>query len=449
MAPIPHEDPRQTNQVASLNYSNDDFFGSKLDLQFFYQRTDYESVLSDIRDQLTAAIGGIPPGVPTIRQTSLDEQKWGVRLQAQTPFSETASLLSGVDYTNQTNETNSLFIDPEDLDERGEANVVEEADISPFVRFQNLGVFGQFQWDVSEQFLLGAGVRYETINFKANDWNIDAFNPGNSLNPEFEGRIPSIDGGSQNVDDVVFNFGVVYKPISEVSLFANFAQGFAIPSLRSLRQVQPGFDIEDNDLLEPEKVNNYELGIRGNWRNVQFTLAGFYNHSDKGQVITIDELGLGILTRAPQRNYGVEATIDWQPSDSWGLGTQISWSEGDSDFQGDERGWLPISTTDVQPLKVTVYVQNETLPGWRNRLQLLVVGDRERAFDEDVDPFKVNSYATLDFLSVVRLGKGKLELGVENLLDTEYEVIVAQRGGTALRLFAPGRALSLRYAITF
>ena len=443
------EEPRHTNQVASLNYSNEDFFGSQLDLQFFYQRTDYDSRLVDGREQLRAILGVIPPGIPTIRQTRLDEQKWGFRLQARTPFSETASLLSGVDYTNQTNETNSLIIDPEALDERNEANVLEEADISPFVRFQNIGVFSQFQWDVSEQFLLNAGVRYENINFNADDWTIDAINPRNSLNPEFAGMLPTIDGGSQNVDDVVFNFGIVYKPVPEISLFANFAQGFSIPSLRSLRQVQPGFDIEDNDLLEPEKVNNYELGVRGNWQNVQFTLAGFYNHSDQGQVLTIDELGLGFLNRAPQRNYGVEATLDWQPSDSWGLGAVVSWTEGDSDLQEDGRGWLPLSTSEVQPVKATVYVQNQTLPSWQNRLQLLVVGSRDRAFDEEVDAFKVNSYATLDFLSVFQLGRGRLQLGIENLLDTEYETIVSQRGGTALRLFAPGRTVSFRYAITF
>ena len=45
--------------------------------------------------------------------------------------------------------------------------------------------------------------------------------------------------------------------------------------------------------------------------------------------------------------------------------------------------------------------------------------------------------------------QGKLELGIENLLDTEYEIIVAQRGGTALRLSASGRTITFRYAITF
>jgi hypothetical protein len=30
-------------------------------------------------------------------------------------------------------------------------------------------------------------------------------------------------------------------------------------------------------------------------------------------------------------------------------------------------------------------LENQTTPGWRNRLQLLVVGGRDRAFKEDVD----------------------------------------------------------------
>src|SRR3546814_7605861 len=57
-------------------------------------------------------------------------------------------------------------------------------------------------------------------------------------------------------------------PISEaIDLYANFSQGFSLPDLGlGLRGAPTGFSIADS-LLEPVKVDEYELGVRGTWRS--------------------------------------------------------------------------------------------------------------------------------------------------------------------------------------
>ncbi|MEM9809013.1 MAG: TonB-dependent siderophore receptor, partial [Cyanobacteria bacterium P01_D01_bin.56] len=77
---------------------------------------------------------------------------------------------------------------------------------------------------------------------------------------------------------------------------------------------------------------------------------------------------------------------------------------------------------------------------------------RDRAFDDGVDPFEVDGYVTLDLLSSLQVGKGRLTLGVENLLNNDYLPLTSQErvGGFEERRFAaPGTTLSLRYSVNF
>ena len=267
-----------------------------------------------------------------------------------------------------------------------------------------------------------------------------------------------IEGGSVNADDFAFNIGAVYQITEELGLFANFAQGFGVPDLgRIFRNPPDGFTDVDEDLgfTEPQKVDNYELGIRGNWRDVQFSLAGFYNYSDSGVSFNVVEVGDGFteirVARAPRRIYGVEATVDWQPSPTWQLGGLISWNEGEDD-QGDDGDFVALGTRDIQPIKISAYVENETLPGWRNRLQALLVGDRDRGFDADRDPQPIEGYFVVDYISSIQLGTGEIQIGIQNLFDNQYFPLRSQIPGGFTNVenrAALGRSFSLGYRVTW
>ena len=155
--------------------------------------------------------------------------------------------------------------------------------------------------------------------------------------------------------------------------------------------------------------------------------------------------------RAPQRNYGIEFTADWQPSDTWKLGAVFTWNEGDSD-PDDDGVFTALSSLDVQPIHATVYVENETLPGWRNRIQALFVGGRDRAFNDAIDQFRVEGYTVFDVFSTVNLGPGKLQLAIQNVFDTQYVPVSSQErlGIQELRrLPGQGRTYSIRYSFEF
>ena len=260
-------------------------------------------------------------------------------------------------------------------------------------------------------------------------------------------------GGDISADDVSFNAGLIYKPVPEIGLFASFSQGFSIPDigLSAGTRLPTDVDISTDVELSPQQVDNFEIGVRAEFEQVQASLSGFYNESSLGTNLQVGPDGFTDVVRAPPRNYGVEATLDWQPSDVWRLGGYFSWNEGESD-NNDAGDFLALSGLQVQPYKVGLYLENDTAPGWTNRLQLLGVGGRDRAFDDGVDAFDIDGYVTLDLLSSIQLGDGQLTVGVQNLLNNQYLPLSSQervRGTEDRRFAAPGINLNIGYSIEF
>ncbi|MBE9079852.1 TonB-dependent receptor [Romeria aff. gracilis LEGE 07310] len=420
----------------SLNYSHENILGSRLDAQGFY-RNNFGRFAEPFEDTVTGFF-------VTADQES---ERWGGRVEVETPFSEAFNLLWGADYSQENLSQPYQRIDADEFIESDfmVARFVEDIFLTPPYEVENLGLFAQAQWDISPNWLLSGGARYENIGVSVDDYTAVLFQ---------ETPI-DVEGGSISADDVVFNIGTVYDLTDEVSVFASFAQGFGVPDFgRLFRSPPEGFtSVEDDlDFTAPQKVDNYELGFRGQWDNVQFSLAGFYNYSDLGVTLVqlTDPLRVEVA-RAPERVYGVEATVDWQPSETWLLGSTVSWNEGENDL--DEDGdFEALDTSRIQPIKLTAYVENETLPGWRNRLQALFVGGRDRGFEAGADFVEIESYFVLNYISSIQAGPGTIQIGIQNLLDEEYFTVGNQQFAPFSlmeKVAAPGRTISIGYQVDF
>ena len=430
------EPPETINHNLNLTYRHADIFGSQLDAQFYLKDIEQAVRFNDLRSNNRR-----PDFFPDIFQNLTDISEIGARVQVDTPLGDSASLLWGVDYSEEENEVTAAFLDPVAFDANQELNVIDQFSVFPPYEIDKLGLFAQARWDISDQFQISGGLRYSDISFSVDDYQLAFREPRERQ------------GGSGSEDDVSFNVGLLYRPIPDIGVFANFSQGFSIPNLgTAFSQAQPGFDIDNNLLFQPQSVDNFELGVRANFSTIQASLAGFYTESNLGASLRFDaETGFTEIVRAPQRNYGVEATLDWQPSDTWQLGGNFTWAEGENDAD-DDGDFDALSALNVPPYKLGLYVENQTTPHWSNRLQLLLVGDRDRAFDADVDPFDIDSYVTLDLVSSLQLGPGRLILGIENLLNDDYISAAAQErvGRRDDRRFAsPGTTMSIRYDLEF
>jgi len=420
------------NTFLNLNYANENVFGSQLGLQAYYRDN---TVRSDARDRRSRDQG--------INQSVVEAENWGARLQIETPFNQekTVSLLWGADYANEENFFFRNFFDPEEFDASGRRvfRQFEQVTVVPPYDLESLGLFAQLQWDVSDRLGLSGGARYERFDISVPSYT--------SLFGD------EVEGGERNFDDVVFNIGATYQVTEQVGLYANFAQGFSVPNLVDVLFAPPaGFNFESGVRdLQPQQVNSYEIGVRGNWSDVQVSLAGFYNQSDLGAAI-IPSGDFFELVRAPERIYGIEATLDWQPGGAFSLGGTLGWAEGEVDLPDDGEDYLALGTDRIQPLKLTAYVEHQTTPGWRNRLQALLVGTRDRAFEDGLDLSPVESYVVLDYIGNIQLGPGTLQIGIRNLLNNQYFQAYDQslRSGFESEVSpASGRTISVGYRVSW
>ncbi|MEM9267140.1 MAG: TonB-dependent receptor [Cyanobacteria bacterium P01_F01_bin.13] len=431
------EEPELATHVFNLTYTHDDLLSSQFDAQLYFRDTELVQRFGDIRGSSRPAFN------PRLFQTALDSLEWGGRTQFDTEFSNRFSLLWGADYGQEENERLVLISDVPAFEATNQLNIIEVGNQTPSYDLETLGLFAQATWDISDQWQLSGGLRYDEFDVSV-DETVLAFR----RNDDDIRR-----AGDVSADDVSFNAGLIYKPVPEIGLFASFSQGFSIPDigLAAGTRLPTDVDISTDVQLSPQQVDNFEVGVRAEFDQVQASLSGFYNESDLGLNLQVGPDGFTDVVRAPQRNYGVEATLDWQPSSAWRLGGYVSWNEGESDTD-DDGDFLALSGLQVQPYKLGMYVENDTAPGWTNRLQLLGVGSRDRAFDDGVDAFDIDGYVTLDLLSSIQLGDGMLTIGLQNLLNNQYLPLSSQErvGGTEDRRFAaPGLTLNLGYSVEF
>ena len=430
--------PGNKSTQVNLSYTNQNLFGSSLQSQIYYRTNSNVSVPSNFR---TSDFFGPFIGVAGSRAKN---EQIGGRLAIATPLSraENLRLTWGSDYVTEDSSQRFDLYDPEIFDTSG-GRVYRKISERPFVppyTYNSLGLFGQLEWNIDDIVILSGGIRHERIGLEVNDYTT------------FNER--QIQGGNRNFNATLFNTGAVYKITDQFNVFGNFSQGFSVPDFgRILRQPPDNFvGIESSlEVTQPQKVNNYEIGIRGGWESVQTSLAAFYNTSDLGiSFQPIGNTGRLQLIRAPERIYGLEGTVDWQPGRTWSLGGTATYIQGEYE---DENSYIALDSSRIPPIKLTAYVQNETLPGWNNRLQFLYSGNRDRAFKDGSDGGPISSYLTVDYISAVKIGSGLLQVKVENLLNNQYFPVISQYlagfGSDSANYAGRGLTLSINYRLNW
>jgi len=441
--------PGVSNTVINLSYNHKDLLGSEINTQLFYR---------NFKERGGTGSLSLPDqeiGFPVPFQGTIDFERWGARLGIETPLAQEdkLNLFWGVDYDEQG-------------DRNQDFNLLEDTNPGPGVNFKQVstptsgqtpvdkvasfGAFAQLDWEVTEDWNLRGGLRFENVTVANNDFRPLKIGPifeGSRDPDEFLGEL--VPASERSFNDTVFNIGTTVDVTDNLNAFASFAQGFKVPDFR--RALRGGLSVsEDIDRVEPQVIDQYEVGLRGNWDRVQASIAGFYTTSDLGIGLERDpETGFLRQFRGPKRTWGLEAQVDWQPSDNWQLGSIVSWNEGEID-RNDDGNFLRLGLTDIQPMKVTAYVQNQTTPGWRNRLQVLWVGGRE--VDNELASFDTDSYIVFDLISDIDVGPGQLQLAVENIFNNQFIVFdrqIENNDASGARAAAPGTRLIINYSFNW
>jgi len=106
----------------------------------------------------------------------------------------------------------------------------------------NFGVYIQDQFFITPDLSVTAGIRYSDYTFELED----LFGP---------------DSGSRSFDRFTPRVGLNWSPVKDISLFANYSTAFQTPTVSELTSGAGTGFIN----LSPEKIDNYEVGSRGNF----------------------------------------------------------------------------------------------------------------------------------------------------------------------------------------
>lgn len=424
------------NTVINLDYRHQRLLSSSLHAQVYYR--DYTSTFFPRDFRAVAARGNL------IYQSFIESAKTGGRLEMATSFEgpRKPTFLWGLDATSEDTVQPVHVMDPAAFDaSRGLVyRIVGRRNWTPPMDQRHLGLFAHGEWKPFSRLLLRAGVRRETIDVDVSDFTV------------LQGF--QIAGGELDYDATPMNAGLVVYPADSFNFFLNYSEGFSIADIGLVLRAAPrNFDVTR---LKPEAqtVKNYEGGLRFNRTSVQSTIAVFYNTSDFGVTFAPDFT----MVRSPEKIYGVEATLDVQPAATLRLGLTATWLEGK--FDADRDGTYAYLPDDRIPApKLTLYAEHETTPRWRNRVQALYNGERDR-FGAQGQPdligrigfglARIEPFLLVDLFSYLRAGRGTFRIGVQNLLNEMYFPPVSQWSGQdATYAAAQGAVLSLGYTVRY
>ncbi|MEL6362354.1 MAG: TonB-dependent receptor [Pseudomonadota bacterium] len=431
----------------ALSYKHEDLFGGALSALFYYSDSEFLNPGSDIRPPIAAGI--FPAEWPGLWQTGRINEEYGLRGQYVRDFGERLNLALGFDY-NSVDSVSLLPISTEaGFDETRFFDAAVQAEQTPPFSLDSVGIFLEARYELTDQLSVTGGVRWDRFDYEVvGPYDVVFFFPPFSL----PGERP---GGEGNADGLSFNVGAVYDFRDNLSLFANYSQGFAIPSLGFIgNNVAPGVPISDSSLVDPVITDSFEAGMRGRLGTFTYALAGYYTTSDFETTVSIaSDTGLNNRTRAPSRVYGTEFSATWEVTDRFGMDGSVTYVSGQVDAN-DTGDFVALTTQDVPPLKLSLNPRYQIASNWSVFGQVLYVADRDAGFDAGTDPRAAEGYALFDLgttfqLDIGGIGSGVFNFQVTNLFNRDFippgEVTFIPgrvRPG-------PGRALTLSYQHTF
>lgn len=413
--------PRQSSINLTANYSNDNFLAdtSSLRILGYYQDTFQSLGNAEVPDERDSERYGLRLDVDTDVPRSEIRVNWGLDLEQA---SHRGRFAAGIDLGT------------------GAIIPAEEADPLETLVYFNAptdrlaaGIFAQATVPLFETLTLSGGVRHEVYKIEV----VEDF---------LSQRGGVVTGGSFDYDSTVINAGLVWSATERLDLFTAYSQGFNIESIaRLFRRSSINIDVEESS-PKPVRVDSYELGARWNADRVRLSLTGYFNESDLGSRCVTVALGAFCEpTRAPERFWGVESSIDAEVTESLDVGATLAYADGEQDLDGD--GIFTAAPNDiVSPLKLTGYVSWQATSFWRSRLQALYVGSREGAEDGFVLD-SPDAYAVLDWLNTLDLPRGSLTVSVSNLLNESYVAPRLQAFNGPFQVPNPGRTVALQYRI--
>ncbi len=287
------------------------------------------------------------------------------------------------------------------------------------------GVFAQESVDLTSELTLTAAVRYDSTKIRF----ADEITPSNS--------------GVKWYGQVTPRAGLTYNPWSALTVYANYGEGFRVPTTDELFAFGP---FGSNPDLKPVKSRTYEVGLRARPADWLETAAALFLTDVKDEivfVVTDPVTFTGRNENLPKtRRQGAEVGVKIHPH-TW-VDILLNYTYTDARFQTNFESTVgTVAKGDTVPL-VPMHRANGTvnfhpLPGLEISLngqyvsrQVLLNDEPNQSYYRIQDAFIVNAQASYTWKQF------RLFIQGNNLTDRKDETYGTLVGGTVFVMPAPG-----------
>ena len=440
------DDQAQTQRyLLTANYSDSDFFNQTMNLQLFYRSESLR--FNPFPDFSTFSLGGSEQETDII----------GGKLVFTAAPTDALNLVYGADADYEKfSATQAYYNISTALATNGLINDrIGESGRYPDIENTSVAAFLQADYEINSSLNIHAGIRYQYINVKVADF-VGSAQQYKILTGQLASA-EAIEGGSKDYGNTLFNAGALYKLNKQQQLWLNFSQGFEVPdpakyygqgSYNSDGTVASSVNVSENP-LEGVKTNALELGWRLNNDSLSTQLSAYYSVSDKKVEYNSADQTVNVVDNEV-RIYGLEAQLDYYLTSAFSFGGNFNYIISETKSDGD---WDDLSISSASPSKATAYIN------WQTDLTNTRLQTAQMFNYEDASGGELDGYNTIDLLSGISLPVGKLQLGITNLFNTEYDTLWSQRAqdtysgliaNTSLLKFqGQGRTYSVNYSVEF
>ncbi len=298
---------------------------------------------------------------------------------------------------------------------------------------QNVAVFGENIFNISDKFSITPGIRFEYIKTEAEGIynNVVFDNAGNPINNTIENDDETFDRSF-----ILLGIGSSYKFNSNLETYANISQNYRSVTFNDIRIVNPTFVIRPD--ISDEEGFTADLGIRGKYDNVLTYDANIFGLWYK------DRIGEVFNDRAQRVRgnigdafiYGIESYVNWNLANSFLANntdyvlnaftnlaiTDSEYTRSEDTIEGNKVEFIPLVN-----LKTGIGF------GYKNLLgsiqfthlseQFTEVTNADRGTPgskEEGTLGKIPSYSIMDISFSYTYKQFRVETGVNNLLDERY-----------------------------
>ncbi|OCA76242.1 TonB-dependent receptor [Chryseobacterium artocarpi] len=322
---------------------------------------------------------------------------------------------------------------------------------------QSYAGYVQAKYNILPKLQINGGIRYQNIKVK-----VDGFvgsEQQTQIAMGYGQSASAIPGGESSYNVTLANAGLLYKFNEQHQVWGTFSQGVSLADPAKYYgigtyklngahwDVVSSINVKDQP-LQAIKTNQYEVGYRVNKGGLRAQVAGFLSNSDK--TVTVDRKTFQILVNdLKMRNMGIEAEVSYSMNNGVYFGASGLLIKSEVDNKGE---WQKQDISNASPSKLVTYI-GYNVKNWSFRFQSL-----QNFKQKDELNNVVEGYNTSDLMVGYRFNWGKLNLGIQNVFNTDYQTIWSKRSQVLYSSYGMpalfnykgrGRTFNLSYTFEF